>query len=138
MYRALDRSLNQAPFVDNAGLQVASWVDQHTDPHSVVAVAPVPTEPVLALSGRRLVIGWDWSVRGIGYADVAGRERDLAEILGGGDRTDALISEYHVSYVVVGPEEVALGYPGTAAYWSAHGRLVYDHSGYRIYRVGAG
>ncbi len=138
LYRALDRSLNQAIFINSAGVKVASWVDLHTDPHAVIAAAPVPTEPVLALSGRRLVIGWDWSVRGIGYADVAGRERDLAEILGGGDQTDNQIRRYHVSYVVVGPEELGLGYPGTAGYWSAHGRLVYDDGGYRIYRVATG
>ena len=74
--------------------------------------------------------GWLWS-SGINYAE---READLARIYGGGSGALALLSHYHVRYVVVGPSERATLHPNVD-YFNATFRLVLHSPNYQIYEV---
>jgi hypothetical protein len=130
--RALDRSQNTAVFIDSDGLAVAAWVREHTDPKAVFAVAPMHNEPVPALGGRRVVAGyggWLWTY---GLPDWVQKTEEEKRILAGDPDTPELLARDHVSYVVIGPQEVAFG--ASAAYWRAHGDVVYQAGGYTVYR----
>jgi hypothetical protein len=43
-----------------------------------------------------------------------------------------------VTYVLIGPQELAPDHGANAGYWALHGTLVYDNGEYRLYQVGAG
>ncbi len=120
-----DRTL----FTNAGGLAAAGWVRTHTEPEAVFLVAPEHNEPIPTLGGRRVVAGypgWMWTY---GIADWAQRTQDAQAMLQG--RRD--LSGYPVDYVVVGPQEMALG--ATDAYWAAHATRVYSSAGYTIYRL---
>jgi hypothetical protein len=67
---------------------------------------------------------WTYGIR-----DWAQRTQAAQDMLQGKRGTDG----YRVDYVVVGPEERALG--ATDEYWSAHASRVYEGAGYSIYRL---
>jgi hypothetical protein len=64
-----------------------------------------------------------------GIPDWDQRTQAAQDMLQGKRGTDG----YPVDYVVVGPEERALG--ATDEYWAAHASRVYDGAGYSIYRL---
>ena len=132
--RAVDLRADSHVVADSNGLAAAQWVRVHTPPSAVVAAAPEPTEPVLDLSGRRMLIGWDLSVQSLGLTDYVWKERDLAAILEGAPSGKEVARRDHVSYVVLGPEERqdARSIP----YWNQNAKLVYHNGEYRVYRVG--
>jgi hypothetical protein len=131
--RALDRSQLTAVFVDSGGLAAADWTRTHTEPRAVFAAAPDHNEPVAALGGRRVVAGyggWLWTY---GLADWTQKTEEEKRILAGDTATPDLVAREHVSYVVIGPQELTLG--ASPDYWAAHGRVVYQAGGYTIYKV---
>jgi len=131
--RALDRTQMTALFIDSNGLAVAQWAREHTDPKAVFAVAPQHNEPVPALGGRRVVAGyggWLWTY---GLSDWVQKTDEERRILAGDPSTPDLLERDHVSYVVIGPQELAFG--ASPAYWAAHGDIVYQAGGYVVYRV---
>ena len=77
--------------------------------------------------------GWTWSY---GLPDWATRQQQVQTMLAGGAGTPQLVRTYGVEYVVIGPQEIA--FRASPTYWAAHGRLVYDRDGYRIFRVAGG
>jgi hypothetical protein len=132
--RTLDRSASSALFTDAGGLQVASWARTHTAPHAIFLVAPEHNEPVPALGGRRVVAGypgWLWTY---GIKDWAQRTSDADRMLRGEPGTPALVRNYGVDYVVLGPQELR-GHGASQAYWQLQGRLVYSRAGYSVYEV---
>ncbi len=56
-------------------------------------------------------------------------------ILQGDPSTPELLKTYHVSYVLIGPQELSPSHGASASYWAQHGTLVYDNVEYRLYRV---
>jgi hypothetical protein len=133
--RALDLPLNRQEIASPAGLAAASWVNAGTPATAVLAVAPTPTEPVMAFAGRRVLVGWEYPVAGLGLTDYIGKERDLRLILSGAGAAAEVAARDRVSYVVIGPEERGLAHSDADSYWAAHGRLVYGNSDYRVYAV---
>ena len=131
--RALDRSQLTAIFVDSGGLAAADWTRTHTEPRAVFAAAPAHNEAVAALGGRRVVAGyggWLWTY---GLSDWTQKTEEEKHILAGDTSAPDLVAREHVSYVVIGPQELALG--ASPEYWAAHGRVVYQAGGYTIYKV---
>ena len=127
--RSLDTQQNRALFVDRGGLRVAEWVRGHTPPGAVFAVAPDHNQPVPTLGGRAVLAGypgWLWTY---GLSDWGARVDQEKALLAGHGDPRAL----GVSYVVIGPQELAVG--ADAAYWRAHGTVVYESGGYLVVRV---
>jgi hypothetical protein len=56
-------------------------------------------------------------------------------ILRGDQTTPDLIDRYGVSYVLIGPQELAPSRGASPTYWSQHGTLVYTNGEYSVYRV---
>ncbi len=131
--RASDFSVSSVQFTDQGGLAVAGWVRTHTDPRATFAVADDHNNPIPTLAGRREVIGyagWLWTY---GVADYVQKGADNRKILDGDPATPALVKKYGVDYVMIGPQEVALG--ASRSYWDQHGQVAYDDGVYTVYRV---
>jgi hypothetical protein len=131
--RAFDPTQGRALFTSSAGLQLAAWVRGNTPAEARFAVASDHNEPVPTLGGRAVLAGypgWLWTY---GYADWVERTDEERRVLTGASDTAGLVARFDVSYVVIGPQELAIG--ANAAYWRAHGTVVYEAGGFTIYRV---
>lgn len=131
--RTFDPAQGRARFTDAAGLQVAAWVRVNTSPGARFAVAPNHNEPVPTLGGRAVLAGypgWLWTY---GLSDWPQRIDEEKRVLTGAPDAGDLVARYDVSYVVIGPQELADG--ANAPYWTAHGTPVYASGPYTIYRV---
>jgi hypothetical protein len=137
---ALDLARAVAPtamapqFMDAGGERMAAWVRANTDPHAIFLVAPAHNEPIPTLTGRPIVVGyggWLWTY---GLADWGQRTADAQSMLRGTPSTPALLRQYGVDYVVLGPQELN-GVGANPAYFQANAQPVYSSDGYTIYRV---
>jgi hypothetical protein len=131
--RASDFTQSSVLFTDPAGLKVADWVRRNTSPTAVFAVAPEHNSPIPTLAGRRELVGypgWLWTY---GLADYVQKTDDDNKILTGDASALDLVRKYGIDYVMIGPQEIALG--GNRAYWEQHGTVVYDDGQYAVYRV---
>lgn len=131
--RASDFSVSSVQFTDAGGVQVADWVRTHSSPDAVFAVADEHNNPIPTLAGRRELVGypgWLWTY---GLPDYVQKGADEKLILVGDASAPALVKKYGVSYVMIGPQELARG--ASRAYWDEHGTLVYNNGEYAVYRV---
>jgi hypothetical protein len=111
---------------------VAELIREKTEPNAVIAHAPIHNSAV-CLTGRRSLMGYPghlWT-HGIDYSS---RERDTRLIFQGGAPSKELIAKYKVDYVLVGPIERRL-FPSTEMALSPEYPVVFDHAGYRLFRV---
>ncbi len=134
--RASDYSVSTNLFTDTGGLEVAEWVRHNTSPDAVFAVANQHNSPIPTLSGRRELVGypgWLWTY---GLADYQRKSDDDQKILQGDPAALDLVRLYGVDYVMIGPQEIAIG--ASPTFWNANGTKVYDRDGYAVYRVGHG
>jgi len=132
--RASDYTVSTNLFTDSGGLEVADWVRHNTSPHAIFAVANQHNSPVPTLAGRRELVGypgWLWTY---GLADYQKKSDDDQKILEGDPSALDLVRKYRIDYVMIGPQEIAIG--ASLAYWDDHGTKVYDRDGYAVYRVG--
>ncbi|HLH68305.1 MAG TPA: hypothetical protein VKY90_04575 [Candidatus Dormibacteraeota bacterium] len=132
--RTLEPSVSSSIFTDAGGVRAAAWVRTHTPAHAIFLVAPDHNQPIPTLAGRRVVVGyggWLWTY---GLDDWARRTADAERMLRGAPAASALAHRYGVDYVVIGPQELQR-FGADPGYWARHGVQVYDHDGYRIYRV---
>jgi hypothetical protein len=131
--RASDFSVSSVRFTDAGGLKVADWVRAHTSPDAIFAVADEHNNPIPTLAGRRELIGypgWLWTY---GLPDYVQKGVDEKLILDGDPSTPSLVAHYGVDYVMIGPQELAIG--ASLAYWGDHATLVYGDGEYSVYRV---
>jgi hypothetical protein len=133
--RARDTTVSSYQFVDTRGLQLADWVRAHTPADAIFVVADEHNSPIPTLTGRRVMIGYPGWLYTYGLADYAQKTNDLQLILQGDPSTPELLKIYHVSYVLIGPQELSAQHGANASYWAQHGTLVYDNGEYRLYRV---
>ena len=136
--RARDTTVSSYQFVDTRGLQLADWVRSHTPSDAIFVVADEHNSPIPTLSGRRVMIGYPGWLFTYGLADYGQKTNDAQLILQGDPSTPELLKTYHVSYVLIGPQELSLLHGANASYWAQHGTLVYDNGEYRVYRVVSG
>jgi hypothetical protein len=132
--RAVQPKAMSAQFTDTGGIQVAAWARAHTDPRAIFLAAPDHNSPIPTLGGRRVVVGyggWLWTY---GLNDWAQRTSDAERMLRGDPATQALLKQYGVDYVVLGPQEIA-GLGANQAYFQTNAQLVYSSDGYSVYRV---
>ena len=132
--RSLLPNAMSAQFTDAGGIQVAAWARDHTDQRAIFLTAPAHNEPIPTLGGRRVVVGyggWLWTY---GLTDWAQRTSDAERMLRGDPATPALLKQYGVDYVLLGPQELG-GVGASQAYYQTTARLVYSSGGYSVYRV---
>ena len=132
--RASDYSASTNLFTDTGGLKVADWARRNTSPTAVFAVANQHNSPIPTLAGRRELVGypgWLWTY---GLADYVQKSDDDQKILEGNANALDLVRKYGIDYVMIGPQEIAIG--ASPAYWDQHATKVYDQDGYAVYRVG--
>jgi hypothetical protein len=135
LVRASDPTVSSFQFTDTKGLQVAAWVRQNTPADAVFAVADEHNSPIPTLAGRRVMSGfqgWLWTY---GLRDYQQKSLDEVAILRGAQNTPDLVDRYGVTYVLIGPQELAQPRGASQAYWQQHGKLVYSNGEYSVYRV---
>ena len=133
--RASDPIKSSYQFTDAKGLQVAEWVRQNTSPDAVFAAADEHNNPIPTLAGRRIMVGypgWLWTY-GLGDFEQKGADQRL--ILEGAQSTPDLVDKYGISYVLIGPQELADPRNANVTYWSQTGTLVYTNGEYSVYKV---
>ena len=116
---------------DNDGISMARLISQIAAPQAVVLHGPVYNSPVF-LTGRRSLLGypgWIWS-RGMDYSQ---RETDIRNMYSGADDAGALLKQYKVDYVLVGPQEAG-SLPVNTEFWNQYPLMA--HIGdYRLFRI---
>jgi len=133
--RATDPTVSAYEFTDTKGIQVADWVRQNTPPTAVFAVADEHNNPIPTLAGRRVMSGYQGWLWTYGLRDYQVKSDDEIAILRGAQNTPDLIDRYGVTYVLLGPQELASPRRANQAYWQQHGTLVYTNGEYSVYRV---
>jgi hypothetical protein len=123
-------------FVDTPGVEAAAWARTHTDPRAVFLTASDHDSAIPTLGGRRVVLGYPGWIWTYGISDWYSKGQDVQTMLQGGVGTAELVRQYHVSYVVIGPQERQSPFSASDSYWAAHGTLVYSNSEYHVYRLG--
>jgi len=114
---------------DSHGIAAAQFISSQAAPRALVLHAPTYNSPVF-LTGRRSLLGypgWMWS-RGLNYSS---RNADIDRIYSGGPGADALLRQYGVDYVLLGPGELA-SLRVNEQFWSQYTRL-FQAGGYRVY-----
>jgi len=104
-----------------------------TDPHALVVAGMQSHDPIMMLSGRQVLMGY-WGqlwVSGIPYEE---RQREVGEIYKLSTEGEALIREYGVDYVVIGPDERASLGANEAAY-ATRFPVVVTTDEWRVYDV---
>lgn len=122
--------------LNNEDIALAQQIRDRTSPHAIFAAGLQHNHPVHVLGGRRVMVGyngWLW-VHGI---DTRQREKDLQAIFTYGPDAPALIRQYNVSYLVIGPGELSAFKPNEAAIRAAY-PLAISTEHYHIYRVDGG
>ena len=133
--RASDASVSSYQFTDAKGVQVADWVRQNTPSTAVFALADEHNNPIPTLAGRRVMSGypgWLWTY---GLGDYVRKQADEVAILRGDQNTPDLVDRYGVTYVLIGPQELAPTRSANQTYWQQHGTLVYSNGEYSVYKV---
>ena len=104
----------------------------HTGPHAVVLNAPT-WQSAVYLTGRLSLLGYTgWiASRGLDYTQ---RQADIQQIYAGAPGASALLKQYHVEYVVIGPPELA-SLPVNEQFWAKQNKVA-EAGGYRLYRAG--
>ncbi|HEX5434132.1 MAG TPA: hypothetical protein VFY05_07835 [Candidatus Angelobacter sp.] len=116
----------------NSDIAAAKAVLRHTQPGAVILNAPT-WDSAVYLTGRLSLLGYPgWlGSRGLDYAQ---RKADIQQIYAGGARAEALLKQYHIQYVVIGPPELA-SLPVNEQFWQQQ-KEVAQAGGYRLYRTG--
>jgi len=114
-------------------IDVARRVRELTTPHALFVAGLKHNHPVPVLSGRRVLMGyggWLWS-QGI---DSKTREAEVRAIFALAPAAEALIAKYHVSFVVVGPDE-RLNLGANPEAWRARYPAILRTDQYEVFSV---
>jgi hypothetical protein len=112
-------------------IAAAQMMLERTQPHDVVVQAPTWNSAVF-LTGRVSVLGYPGWIgsRGLPYRQ---RESDIRQIYEGAPQAEALLKQYHIQYVVIGPAE--LGSLNVNEQFWAQQKKVAQAGGYRLYQT---
>jgi hypothetical protein len=135
LYRASNFNLNSNRFTDTGGVHLADWVRAHTSPDAIFVAADDHNSPISTLGARRVLAGFPGWLWVFGLADYQQKPDAENAILRGDPNTPTLIAQYHISYVLIGPQELASSVGASSSYWAAHGTVVYSDGEYTLYRV---
>src|SRR5215831_5669937 len=116
---------------DAQGIAIAKFISAQAPPPAVVLHAPTFNSSVF-LTGRRSLLGypgWMWS-RGLNYSE---RGADVQRIYSGAPEAEALLRQYGVDYVLIGPAELA-SLKVNEQFWSKYTKLS-QTGAYRVYQT---
>ncbi len=104
-------------------IALAIRVRDETPKDAVFVAAPQNNNPVPALAGRRVVMGyWGWLfAEGLPWEE---RQADLEAIYAFTDGAEQLLAKYGVDYVVIGPPEMARMAPNVTAFRNAYPTVI--------------
>jgi len=127
------RGINTYRWESTADLDIARLVRDQTAPHTVFATAPRLDHPISTLTGRPVIMSyWGWlATRGF---DVQPREQALRDIYALAPNLDAVLAEYEVDYVVIGPTEREDYEPDVGA-WEQRFPVAIRNDEYQIFAV---
>ena len=114
-------------------LQLAAEIRDVTDPKALLVGGMQAQDPLMELTGRRLLMGY-WGqlwVSGIAYQQ---RQADVGTIYAMGPGAEDLLRSYKVDYVVIGPDERSTLNANEAAYADRF-PVVAETESYRVYDV---
>ncbi|MDQ6740419.1 MAG: hypothetical protein M3021_08655, partial [Actinomycetota bacterium] len=122
-------------FADNSDVALAGWVRTNTAPNDVFIGAARPTQPIAALAGRAIVLGYQgWLFNfNLPYAQREAAVRAALQ----GHIDDPVVRRFHPDYLAVGAnEDPSLTIDRTAL---ARLPLAYRNAEWTVYRLtGAG
>jgi hypothetical protein len=121
-------------FLRHDEVAFAELVQSLTPPDAVILTSSAKHHPVTMLSGRRVVLGNQWLLgcEGVPYWE---RTPEVKAMFEGAPEAPDLLEHYHVSYVVIGPDERA-EFPGLDEAFFARRALSSTTSGDRtLYRI---
>ncbi|MBI2098053.1 MAG: hypothetical protein HYT49_00095 [Candidatus Wildermuthbacteria bacterium] len=121
------------PLFSKEDIALAETVKNETHAPDIFLTSDKHNNPILALSGRSLVMGyrgWLWS-HGIDYKE---RERDVFAMFQGAPNAKELLKKYKVSYVVIGAAEKK-DFAANEIFYSQNYPLFIDENGIKIYKV---
>jgi hypothetical protein len=116
---------------DREAIAVAQRISDRAAPRAVVLHAPGFNSPVF-LTGRRSLMGyagWMWS-RGL---DSSQRQADIQRMYAGAPEAAALLRQYQVDYVLIGPAELA-SLPVSPQFWSKYSQVA-QIGPYQLYQI---
>jgi hypothetical protein len=120
----------------NDELDVAAWARAKTPESAIFLTGWQNNHPILTLSQREIVMGypgwiWTWGL------PTEPRMSDVKAMFQGGPTTEALLRQYRVSYVVIGPGELdrTAGPGASLSYFRATHRLVFESRDYEVFSV---
>lgn len=102
VWRTISNSSEHQLF-DREAVMFANVVTENTHPNALILHAPTHRHPVY-LTGRRSLMGNSFHVWSHGL-DYEGRAADVRRIYAGAPDADALLKQYGVEYMVLGPVE---------------------------------
>jgi hypothetical protein len=114
-------------------LQLAAEIRDVTDPKALLVGGMQAQDPIMELTGRRLLMGY-WGqlwVSGIAYQQ---RQADVGTIYAMGPGAEDLLRSYKVDYVVIGPDERGTLHANEAAYADRF-PVAAETANYRVYDV---
>ena len=93
------------PMISTEAVDVARQIRDATPPRSLLVTGMGHHDPVMMLSGRRLLMGY-WGQLWVSGIPHESRQKDALEILTLGPGADALIRSYGVDFVVISTDDV--------------------------------
>lgn len=113
-------------------LELARAVRERTGPRDRFLTAPITNSPISVRGARPVLMayeGWVWNY-GFDYRPL---QADVARVYAGAPDAAALLARHRVSYVVVGPAEVARG--ADRRWLDARFPVAFATPSYRVYDV---
>ncbi len=117
----------------NEDLALADFVRKNTPPDALFLTSDAHNNPVPALAGRKIVMGyrgWLWP-HGLDYRE---RELDVLKMYAGGGETLTLMKEYRINYVVI-EESKAAEFGMNRKSFEERFPLVYQSADYAVFKV---
>jgi hypothetical protein len=104
-----------------------------SEPTSLVLCSDHHHQWVPSLSGRQVLLGYrGWLASyGLNYGPI---ERDMREMLSGGENAEALLARYGVEFVVIGRSE-RRDFGANESYFEQHHELILERAANKVFRV---
>lgn len=130
----LNYSKTSIQLFDQEELILANWVKNNTNSNAIFLTSDTHRHFIPALTGRQIIMGyrgWLWSY-GIDYSP---REKDVLAMYAGGENALALLDNYAVDYVIIGPAEKDSFYQANEKFFFEHFPQVFQSSTTTIYSI---
>ncbi len=133
--RIIDTKTKQIGLWSQADQEFATDLRIKTAPDAVFLTAAIHDHPVVALAGRKIVIGfpgnmWSWGIDG-----WQERETDVHTMYQGGDTAKELWQKYNISYIVVGGREHYFEKNINEEYIKANTQLFLESGEMKVYKI---